>query len=100
MPQPLSPADGVAISADDAILVWTESIDPEQAAVSYVVELCVEERCILSGEQSQISISMAEIVEDVVRYTWRVSATDSDGLSQGFGESRQFTVIGVRRKSE
>ncbi|MBV71857.1 MAG: hypothetical protein CMH52_11050 [Myxococcales bacterium] len=100
IPMPLSPRNGSEVFGDDAILIWTESIDPEGGAVAYVVELCAGEMCVRSEPQTEVSISMVNVVQDGETYSWRVEALDSDGLSSGLSEPWQFTISGTSASAQ
>ncbi|MEE2757405.1 MAG: PKD domain-containing protein [Myxococcota bacterium] len=100
IPMPLSPRNASEVFGDDAILIWTDAIDPEGAVVNYVVELCAGEMCVRSEPQTEVSISMANIVQDGETYSWRVEAIDADGLSSGLSEPWQFTISGTSTSSD
>ncbi|MEZ4433120.1 MAG: PKD domain-containing protein [bacterium] len=98
VPEPTSPADGVTIGADEAVMIWTEVDDPErQTPVGYVVEYCdIDGEC-FTAERERTSYGITELAEPGQRYTWRVKAVDPAGNESAWSAQRVFSI---RRTAE
>lgn len=88
-----APAEGVTISADEAVMIWTAVEDPErQEPVEYVVEYCdIDGECI-EARRERTSYGITELAEPGQRYTWRVKAIDPAGNESAWSESRVFAI--------
>jgi PKD repeat protein len=95
VPSLIEPNDGAQIPAQDAVLVWSEVNDPERSRVAYTVQYCTQEGdCqesqLLSGNVFDIS---GELNPDEI-YLWSIKASDENGNSSDYSESRRITILG------
>ncbi len=96
IPTPLSPGDGAQLVQDEAFITWSESVDPEEGDVLYVVELCDGDgnNCRRFDPLPQTGYDLTRIVEKGQVYRWSVEAQDGAGNVAGQSTPRTFTVLG------
>ncbi len=93
-PQLLAPNDNALLAGKDAILIWSESKDPERGSVSYQVEYCSPQGiCQESERLNNNSYSLEGLINEQEVYQWRVQAFDEAGNTLGYGASRSLSLI-------
>ena len=93
-PELLAPNDNALIAAKDAILIWSESRDPERGNIRYQVEYCSPQgNCQESVLLNNNSYSLEDLIPELEVYRWRVQAFDDAGNTLGYGASRSLSLI-------
>jgi PKD repeat protein len=89
----LEPADNALVAPSNAVLIWSESRDPELGNVRYQVEYCSPQGdCQESAVLNNNSFTLEGLIPQRTVYTWRVRSFDEAGNSEGFSASRAITL--------
>ena len=92
-PTLLEPENDALVAPQDAVLIWSESRDPERGRVRYQVEYCSPEGdCQESEILSSNSFSLENLIPQKVVYSWRVKALDDADNTEGYSSSRYITL--------
>ena len=86
--------DNALIASKDAILIWSESRDPERGNVRYQVEYCSPQgNCQESEILNNNSYSLENLIPELEVFRWRVQSFDDADNTLGYGASRSLSLI-------
>ncbi len=92
-PELQSPADGVTVPRDDAIVIWSTVRDPERLdPVTYILEYCNAAGICTEVRREGQSYSLSDLAEPGEQFTWRVQAEDPAGNTSRWSERRVFAI--------
>jgi len=95
IPDLISPADSSFIADQQPDLTWSEVIDPEGSAVSYVPRLVNTANPTIEIELVELSLVSAEPITVLPEgnYEWQVKSIDEFGNTFGFSTPFTFTLV-------
>lgn len=100
-PELLAPNDNALLAAKDAILIWSESRDPERGNVRYQVEYCSPQgNCQESEILDNNSYSLENLIPELEVYRWRVQSFDDANNTLGYGASRSLSLISSSNEND
>lgn len=92
-PEPQSPLDGVSVSIDEAVMIWSAVQDPERLEpVIYILEYCDSAGVCDEVRRERTNYGLTEIAVPGEQYTWSVRAEDAAGNRSAPSARRVFAI--------